>query len=134
MHTTIDIYVLIVSVFCVIWEFSFKTGKPSCDQCPAGYYCVQNTTDAYSFPCPVGHYCPAGTKYSTEYPCLAGTYNPLTTQQSVASCLLCTPGMYCENQGISEPTGNCSAGWFCTGGASQAQPIVLGKFRSSILS
>lgn len=112
---------------------TFILGKASCDQCPSGYYCVENTTDAYSFPCPVGYYCPAGTQYSTEYPCLAGTYNPLTTQQSVSSCLLCTPGMYCENQGNSQPTANCSDGWFCTGGASQAQPIVLGKLKYFLL-
>ena len=101
--------------------------KGSCDQCTGGYYCVQNTSDPNSFPCPVGHYCPPGTQYDTQYKCSAGTYNPLTTQSSAAACKLCDAGKYCFGEGLSAPTGNCSQGWFCTGGASETKPLLLGK-------
>ena len=45
---------------CAGGTYNFVTGQPSCQQCPAGYYCEQNTTDPTSGPCPSGHYCPPG--------------------------------------------------------------------------
>jgi len=47
--------------------------------------------------------------------------------ENSTACMLCPPGEYCQGSGNSEPTGLCDAGWFCTGGAYEAQPIVLGK-------
>lgn len=41
---------------------------------------------------------------------------------------MCPPGYYCEGEGNSEPTGLCDAGWFCTGGAYEARPIVIGNY------
>lgn len=107
--------------------FFISTGKASCDLCTKGYYCPENTTDPTDYPCPGGHYCPDGTKYSSEYKCRAGYYNPQTTQTSQAACLLCTAGKYCEGEGLSSPTGNCSIGWFCSGGSVQDKPAVVGK-------
>ena len=98
-----------------------------CDTCPRGYYCTENTTNPYDFPCPVGHYCPAGTRFDTEYPCPQGTYNPDTMTTNSSACLYCPPGEYCEGTGRELPSGNCSEGWFCTGGAHQSEPIVLGE-------
>lgn len=103
------------------------TGQSSCQQCPGGYYCLQNTSDPYSFPCPVGHYCPPGTEFDTQHKCPAGTYNPLATQDNSLACLDCLPGQYCEGEGLASPTGNCSEGWYCTGRAVQAKPVVMGK-------
>ena len=31
-------------------------------------------------------------------------------------------GMYCETDGLSEPTGNCAPGWYCSGGAFSDKP------------
>lgn len=76
----------------------------------------------------MGHYCPPGTQYDTQYKCSSGSYNPLPTQSSSTACKLCDAGTYCLGDGLSAPTGNCSQGWFCTGGASESKPLVLGKF------
>ena len=102
------------------------TGQGSCIACLGGYVCVSGTNDT-SVPCDPGHYCPAGTQHPTQYPCPAGTYNPLPTQASSSACQMCTPGQYCQGHGLAQPAGNCSAGWFCTGGATDPRPIVLGE-------
>lgn len=70
-----------------------------------------------------------GTSYATEYPCPEGSYNALSQQTNETSCDLCPAGRYCQGQGLSAPTGNCSEGWFCTGGAAEAMPVVLGMFK-----
>lgn len=112
----------------ILTKYFYILEKGSCDQCTGGYYCLQNTSDPNSFPCPVGHYCPPGTQYDTQYKCSSGSYNPLPTQSSSTACKLCDAGTYCFGDGLSAPTGNCSQGWFCTGGASESKPLVLGKF------
>jgi len=43
-----------------------------------------------------------------------------------SACVMCPPSFYCAGEGNSEPTAYCDAGWFCTGGAFEATPIVLG--------
>lgn len=55
----------------------------------------------------------------------------LLQAENSSSCVMCPPGSYCEGDGNSEPTGLCDAGWFCTGGAYEAQPIVLGKYNAN---
>ena len=106
---------------------NYITGNSQCDTCPMGYYCVANTTNPDDYPCPVGHYCPDGTQFSTQFACPAGTYNPDTMTTNSSACLFCPPGEYCEGVGRELPNGNCSDGWYCTGGAFQAEPIVMGK-------
>ena len=106
-------------------------GKATCDACTAGFFCPQNTTDPTANPCPTGHYCPPATSHAYQYACPQGTYNPDTHSTNASACLLCPPGMYCEVEGLQEPTGNCTEGWFCTGGAMQAKPIVIGKSSES---
>ena len=54
------------------------TGRPTCRACPAGYYCVANSTTYTGQICPSGHYCPQGTRYDIEYKCPQGTFNNLT--------------------------------------------------------
>ena len=103
------------------------SGQQACASCPASYYCPSNTSDPTLYPCPEGYYCPVGTAHAYENPCSEGTYNGLPLQQNSSSCELCPPGMYCEGQGLEEPTGNCSAGWFCTGGSVSAKPLPTGK-------
>ncbi len=73
-----------------------------------------------------GYYCPNGTEYSTQYPCPPGTYNSLQLGTSIDDCQSCTLGMYCEGQGNPEPTGNCSAGWYCSGGADSPNTTTHG--------
>ena len=74
-------------------------------------------------PCPAGHYCPSGVKFGTEYPCAPGTYGPSTHMVSAEDCLECPPGLYCLTSGLAEPTGNCSAGYYCTGSSDTPNPM-----------
>ena len=43
-------------------------------------------------------------------------------QSSLSSCLPCPPGKYCAGIGLIEPNGNCSAGYICYNGSTEAQP------------
>jgi len=74
----------------------------------------------------IGHYCPNGTEYGTQYPCPAGTYNPSTQRTSVTECIDCPGGEYCEGVGNSAPTGNCTAGWYCSGGSDSPNTTTHG--------
>lgn len=73
-------------------------------------------------PCPSGYYCPLLTKYSTEFPCPNGTYNSFTNKETVADCLDCDAGKYCDVPGLSAPAGDCAPGYYCIGKATIANP------------
>ena len=70
----------------------------------------------------LGHYCPVNTTEPKQDACPRGTFNRKTAQINETACLDCTPGMYCEGTGNEHPTDNCSAGWYCSGGAAVFQP------------
>lgn len=53
------------------------TNQADCLACPAGYYCVENSTTYADQLCPSGHYCPENTTYDIEYKCPEGTFNAL---------------------------------------------------------
>lgn len=36
-----------------------------------------------------------------------------------SQCLSCPPGEYCEEDGLTEPTGSCYGGFYCLGGATK---------------
>lgn len=90
------------------------------------YYCTANTTDFSIMACPEGYYCPNGTEYSFQFPCPPGTYNALQLGTSQDDCQLCPGGEYCEGQGNAAPTGNCTAGWYCSGGADSKNSTTHG--------
>ena len=85
---------------------------PEC-QCPVGTF---NKTDAG--PCPTGSYCPEGT--DEPKPCPEGTFNKETKIQSESQCQNCTAGSYCGSQNLSNPSGECWAGYFCPLGSKLA--------------
>lgn len=103
---------------CPAGSYQDLTNEKACKSCPFGYYCYANTSDYSPFLCPGGYYCPVNTTDPHEYPCPAGTFNNLTNMQDNLACLPCTQGMYCQGSGNAYPTGNCSAGWYCTNGSS----------------
>jgi hypothetical protein len=80
----------------------------------------------------LGHYCLLNTTQSKQFPCPPGTFNPKTAQTNRSACINCTPGMYCEGTGNEYPTDKCSAGWYCSGGATVFQPPG-GKCRGPII-
>ena len=50
------------------------------------------------------------TTTANEFPCPVGTFSNVTHRMNVTDCQLCREGMYCDQLGLSEPTGLCNAG------------------------
>ena len=84
------------------------------DLCEEGYYCRRYAniqapflgTDADI--CPMGHYCPTGT--ADPEPCPKGSFNNMTGLEAIGDCIECTAGFYCEEVGMTSPSGLCSPG------------------------
>lgn len=109
-----------------------------CLDCPAGKYCDQNEAidelqsgaNASSHgvvtpkDCLAGFYCPNGTETARQYPCPVGTYSNTTNLENVTECRLCPQGFYCEAENITEPTGECSPGYYCVLGATTPTPSL----------
>jgi hypothetical protein len=112
-------------VICGAGTYQDEIGKSTCKTCPAGFYCLRNTTSPVQ--CPPGSYCPAGTKSHTEFLCPNGTYSALYGRTNVTQCTTCTPGYYCGEPGLTEPSAKCREGYFCGGGSSVATPHESGK-------
>ena len=74
-------------------------------------------------PCPTGFYCPSGTSAAQSFPCPAGTFGPDQYYTAIENCTDCPAGSYCERDGLDAATGECWAGYYCTGGASSPTPI-----------
>ncbi|MGH0182776.1 UNVERIFIED_CONTAM: hypothetical protein FKN15_010830 [Acipenser sinensis] len=97
--------------------------------CLPGYYCQGGAVDAVpqgsavfpkNGPCPLGHYCPAATL--TPVPCPLGSIKNTTGGSSLASCLPCPAGHYCASEGLSMPSGHCSAGFYCPSAFTSISP------------
>jgi len=76
--------------------------------CWPGYYCQTGASVANEIPCPAGRYCKSGT-YVREL-CPSGTYRNATNGKNITDCWECTGGKYCEGDGLTTPTGDCSPG------------------------
>ncbi|XP_071958738.1 uncharacterized protein [Antedon mediterranea] len=109
---------------CPAGHYTDIENQPLCTSCPAGYYCLQNSTSFSENVCPAGYYCPLETTHPYEYPCPKGSFNPVNNSDEIEDCLACLPGMYCQFDGQDAPSGNCSAGWYCTGGSYQEMPLT----------
>ncbi|XP_028816920.1 signal peptide, CUB and EGF-like domain-containing protein 1 [Denticeps clupeoides] len=103
---------------CPDGTFSNTTGAAECTDCPPGMICL---TGEEMELCPEGHFCLGGTM-DDILPCPPGTYNPMPGQSQLEQCLLCPSGMYCEEWGLSEPTGSCQPGYFCLAGINFRNP------------
>ena len=81
--------------------------------------------------CPQGFYCPEGT--SNAIPCPVGTFRPDILGISLGSCFKCPRGSFCNDTGLVSPSGLCSAGYYCDGGATSPtqHPSRLGYFSES---
>ena len=108
---------------CPAGTYTNVSQQEECVDCIAGFYCPEGTITYENKPCPVGHYCPNGTQSAFQHPCSPGTYNPVEQATDDSACLSCPPGQYCSSPGLSTPSGNCSAGFFCTGGSDTATPL-----------
>ncbi|XP_037124178.1 signal peptide, CUB and EGF-like domain-containing protein 1 [Syngnathus acus] len=97
---------------CPDGTFTNTTGAEACRDCPPGSYCLSGEAIQ---PCPLGHYCLEGGVEGI-LPCPPGTYNPHLGFSQVEQCLICPAGFYCDDWGLSEPTGPCQAGYYCIAG------------------
>ena len=104
---------------CTNGTFMNHTGASECYECPAGYYCDATYSKTSYRECPQGYYCPAGTGVDW-IPCPAGKYGSRPNLQNADQCRSCPAGMHCDSEGLTEPSGNCSAGFYCPGGAKNA--------------
>lgn len=85
--------------YCEGYGNSWPTGL-----CSAGWFCsgnaTSNMTTTHGGKCQPGYYCPEGSGYPKE----------------------CDGGKFCDVAGLSEPRGNCSAGYFCKLKSSTSTP------------
>lgn len=109
--------------------------KGFCYICPTGSYCDpnevrQNMSCEGNVSCGVivpsnclaGYFCPNGTKWARQYPCPVGTFGNVTNLMAEDQCTQCTKGYYCGTSGITQPTEECHAGYYCIEGASVPTP------------
>ncbi|XP_074158322.1 uncharacterized protein LOC141562243 [Sminthopsis crassicaudata] len=120
------------STSCPLGSYTPFKNSAECHICPSGQYCVPEQKPQL---CPRGFYCPEGTGLNWQ-PCPAGTYGPvpglgslmecrvcdrgkfcLMANATDADCSPCPPGHYCNATGLTAPSGLCSKGFFCLGGA-----------------
>jgi hypothetical protein len=108
--------------------------------CDPGYFCshdssstvgasVSAPTDAVTGDiCPAGGYCEMGT--TVQKSCPPGSYNPDTGGMDEEACVPCLPGKYCSGENLSEPSGDCLAGYYCPIGSKtdQEYPATPGHF------
>ncbi|MGH0168698.1 UNVERIFIED_CONTAM: hypothetical protein FKN15_055273 [Acipenser sinensis] len=106
----------VLPLSCPDGSYANITGVAECLDCPAGYYCLSGQSVQL---CPEGHYCPGGTGLDL-LPCPPGTYSLEPGNSQLEQCQLCPAGMYCEDWGLSVPTGSCQAGYFCLAGSEGA--------------
>ncbi|XP_063291751.1 zonadhesin-like [Pelobates fuscus] len=100
--------------------------------CSAGYYCEGEAADAIpqktarfllNGQCPAGHYCPEGTQ--SPKPCPPGTLKNTTGGFSAESCVPCYAGYFCATGGLSSPTGECAAGFYCPANVTSVSPTAF---------
>lgn len=93
-----------------------------CQECPAGNFCPQGTSDSTIQSCSAGHYCPEGS--SSETPCPGGSYCGYGGESAILG--ICSVGNYCpEGSIIGTP---CSTGSFCPAESSENTPCGAGYY------
>lgn len=111
--------------FCESENITSPTG-----QCQPGYYCVMGvaspapTASANGGPCPQGTYCVKGS--ITPTPCPKGTFGDRARLPALGDCTICPPGEYCEMSGLTNTSGLCLPGYYCTNGSEEAAPVGKG--------
>ncbi|XP_010794964.1 zonadhesin-like [Notothenia coriiceps] len=104
---------------CLPGSYQLRQGQGSCETCPAGSHCPDQGMNI-PMPCERGFYCPSGS--ANQHPCPAGTYGNKSGMVEEWQCSLCDPGVYCKGTGRTFPSGPCTAGFVCVGGASEPSP------------
>jgi hypothetical protein len=105
---------------CPTGTYNPLTAQSNCSDCPAGFYCPNTATSDLLLDCPKGSFCPKGTTTPTK--CGKGTFNNEYNGKSAADCKPCTPGYYCKDDGLVDPSDKCSQGYYCIKGAELDAP------------
>jgi hypothetical protein len=58
---------------------------------------------------------------------LQGTFNPYEGVEAEEDCTPCTPGQYCDREGLNATSGPCEPGYYCP------QGTVVVQFKSLIV-
>ena len=77
-----------------------------CASCVPGGYCP--LASVLPTVCPEGYFCPEGS--ATPQACANGTYGPTTGLQEATDCTPCYGGQYCDEFGLTSPSGLCQEG------------------------
>ena len=105
---------------CLPGTYQGAQGQASCNPCLEGYYCALHGTIT-PVKCTAGNYCPTGA--STPQPCPLGTFSNTLQLLKDTDCTACSPGFYCDSTGRTTVTGQCDAGYVCTGGSKEKAPV-----------
>mmetsp|Transcript_25097 Transcript_25097/g.27849 ORF Transcript_25097/g.27849 Transcript_25097/m.27849 type:complete len:558 (+) Transcript_25097:3592-5265(+) len=101
----------------------------ACISCEAGAYCPTEGMIA-SIPCPAGFYCESYDsqtgipKYYEATACPVGTYNSIESKTTLADCIACDAGKFCDEEGLSAVKADCAAGFYCTTGSPFEKPAI----------
>ena len=80
------------------------------------YIKTPNTINFFS-----GYYCPPAC--GLPMPCPKGRFGNRTMMTDESECSLCEEGYYCPHNGSSSSYDKCHAGFYCSLGSTQAEPI-----------
>lgn len=83
------------------------TRRITADLCKQGYYCLENTG------------------YNIQ-PCPTGTFGAREGLELETECSNCTGGYYCQETGLSKPSGGCEQGHWCQYGVNTKAPTGSG--------
>lgn len=109
---------------CEITKWNPYYHRDSCEDCKEGFYCEgESTTQENILFCDSGMYCVAGRK--TPELCPKGTFNPTKNAVALTDCIPCPVGHYCAVDGLSAPSGECAAGYYCEIGAELINPAAV---------
>nr|CEL64355.1 TPA: GCC2 and GCC3 domain-containing protein [Neospora caninum Liverpool] len=114
---------------CARGSFAPDPGMHQCLACPAGTYCPSEGMHA-PLQCPQGSYCLEGVPVALG--CAAGTYGDRAGLRDWDECKMCPPGSFCGSEGLSQPSGQCRAGYFCVHAATSATPEVVSTGKSLV--
>ncbi|XP_023817540.1 zonadhesin-like isoform X2 [Oryzias latipes] len=88
---------------CFPGTFQSLPGQSACGSCPRGFYCTEGSS--LPAPCPLGH------------------FSPLAGRSSLSDCSPCPSGFFCNSSALTEPSGPCSPGHFCSLGSIEPSPV-----------